>query len=149
MKGMQFLSALAARSRQSMRRLILCAALAFAGALSGAVGLGFATYALFEAWRLQYGVVIASIGLSAIYLVLALVFFLCLRLVGAPRSAKAVSGPGEGSTSDAAALKSSAQASGASDAAALAVGVEIARQLTPLQLALLAAFSGFIAGRRL
>jgi hypothetical protein len=146
---MQFLSALAARSRQSMRRVVICVALAFAGALSGAVGLGFATYALFEAWRLQYGVVGASIGLSAIYLVLALVFFLCLRLVGAPRSAKIVSGLGEGSTGDASTLKSTVQASGASDAAALAVGVEIARQLTPLQLAMLAAFSGFIAGRRL
>jgi hypothetical protein len=146
---MQFLSALAARSRQSMRRLVVCAALAFAGALSAAVGLGFATYALFAAWRLQYGVVIASIGLSAIYLVLALVFFLCIRLVGAPRSAKAVSGPGEGSAGEAAALKSSPPAGGGSEAAALAVGVEIAKQLTPVQLTMLAALSGFIAGRRL
>ena len=146
---MQFLSALAARSRQSMRRLVIRAALALAGALSGAVGLGFATYALFEAWRLQYGVVGASIGLSALYLVLAAVFFLCLRLVGGARSATAVSGPGEGSARDAAALKSSAQTSGASEAAALAVGLEIAKQLTPLQLAMLAALSGFIAGRRL
>jgi hypothetical protein len=132
-----------------MRRLVICAALAFAGALSGAVGLGFATYALFEAWRTQYGVVTASIGLSAIYLVLALVFFLCIRLVGRPRSAKAVSGPSEGLAGEAAALKSSAQAGGGSEAAALAVGVEIARQLTPVQLTMLAALSGFIAGRRL
>jgi len=146
---MQFLTALAARSRQSVRRLVICAALAFAGALSGAVGLGFATYALFEAWRLQYGVVSASIGLSVIYLVLAAIFFLCIRLVGAGRSAKPASGSGEGSTGDAAALKSSAEGRAGSEAAALAVGIEIARQLTPLQLAMLAAFSGFIAGRRL
>jgi len=46
-------------------------------------------------------------------------------------------------------LKSTTATNGDSDAAALAVGVQIAKQLTPLQLALLAAISGFIAGRRL
>ncbi len=94
-------------------------------------------------------VVTASIGLSVIYLVVALILFLCIRLVGAPRSAAAPLRQDEASADAAAALKSTAAASAASDAAALAVGVQIAKQLTPLQLALLAAISGFIAGRRL
>ena len=149
MIGVPYLSALAARSRGRMRRLVICAALAMAGALSGVVGVAFATSALFEAWRLQYGVVTASIGLSVIYLVVALILFLCIRLVGAPRSAAAPLRQDEASADAAAALKSTAAASAASDAAALAVGVQIAKQLTPLQLALLAAISGFIAGRRL
>jgi hypothetical protein len=149
MSGIPFLSALAARSRGSMRRLAICAALAMAGALCGVVGIAFATCALFEAWRLQYGVVTASIGLSAIYLVAALILFLCIRMVGAPRSATVSLRPDEPSAGAAATLKSTAAASAASDAAALAVGVQIAKQLTPLQLALLAAISGFIAGRRL
>jgi ABC-type siderophore export system fused ATPase/permease subunit len=146
---MPYWSALAARSRGRMRRLIICAALAAAGALSGVVGLAFASCALFEAWRLQYGVVTASIGLSVIYLVVALILFLCIRMVGAPRSATASLRSDEASAGVAAALKSTASASDPSDAAALAVGVQIAKQLTPLQLALLAAISGFIAGRRL
>ena len=141
-------SGLAARSRGRMRRLVICAALAVAGALSGVVGLAFATCALFEAWRLQYGVVTASIGLSVIYLVVALILFLCIRMVSAPRSATAPLRPDEASAGAAAALKSTSAASDASDAAALAVGVQIAKQLTPLQLVLLAAISGFIAGRR-
>lgn len=145
---MQFLSALAARSQRSMRRLVIRAALAFAGALSGAVGLGFATYALFEAWRMQYGVVVAAIGLCVIYLVLAAIFFLCTRLVRPTLSTKAASGLSEGLTEGAAA-KSAPQADGGYEAAALAVGVEIAKQLTPLQLAMLAALNGFLAGRKL
>jgi hypothetical protein len=147
MIGMPYWSALAARSRGRLRRAVISAALAMAGTLAALVGVAFATAALFEAWRLQYGVVAASVGLSLIYLVVALILFLCIRLVGAPRSGPATLRPDEAS---AAALKSVAGANSAPDAAAaLAVGAEIARQLTPLQLALLAAISGFIAGRRL
>ncbi len=146
---MRFLSALAGRLRQSARRIVIRVALAFAGALSGLAGVAFATYALFEAWRLQYGVVIASIGLSVIYLFLAAVLFLCLRLVGSPRSAPATPGSGEGAANDGAPVKSPTSASGGSEAVALALGVEIAKQLTPLQLTMVAALSGFIAGRKL
>ncbi len=146
---MNFLAALAARSQQSLRRVFIRVALVCAGALSAAVGLGFATYALFEAWRLQYGAVQAAVGLGVIYFVLAGVLFLCLRLVGPTRPAKAVSGLSERLAGDAATLKSAAQASRASEAAALAMGVEVAKQLTPLQLVLLAALSGFMAGRKL
>ena len=138
-----YLSALAARSRNHVRRMVICAALATAGALSGVVAIAFATCALFEAWRAQYGVVSASIGLSTIYLVAAAVLFLCVRLVGGRRSTTAPFRSRE----EAAAV--AAAASPAPDAAALAAGVEIAKRLTPLQLALLAAISGFIAGRRL
>ncbi|WP_158813555.1 hypothetical protein [Methylocapsa sp. S129] len=141
---MKFLSVLAAGSQRRMRSFFIRAALALAGALSGAVGLGFATYALFYAWRLQYGVVNASIGLSAIYLILAGVLYLCSRSVGRapiPQPTSALSGDPE------AALK--AQAGGAPQVAALAAGVELAKHLTPLQFAMLAALSGFVAGRRL
>jgi hypothetical protein len=68
---MRLLSVLAAGSQLLARRLFVGAALAFACALSGTNGLGFVTYALFEALRLQYGVVNASIGLGAIYLIVA------------------------------------------------------------------------------
>ena len=145
---MKFLSVLAAGSQRRMRSFFIRAALALAGALSGAVGLGFATYALFYAWRLQYGVVNASIGLSAIYLILAGVLYLCSRSVGRapiPQPTSALSGELSGDAE--AALK--AQAGGASQAAALAAGVELAKHLTPLQFAMLAALSGFVAGRRL
>lgn len=46
-------------------------------------------------------------------------------------------------------MKSPTSASGGSEAVALALGVEIAKQLTPLQLTMVAALSGFIAGRKL
>jgi len=88
MIGMPYFSAMAARSRGRLRRFALCAALATAGTLAALVGLAFATCALFEAWRLQYGVVTAAIGLSAIYVVAALILFLCIRLVGAPHAAR-------------------------------------------------------------
>lgn len=146
---MQFLSAWAARSRQGARRLVIRAALALAGALAAMVAIAFATGALFEAWRLQYGVVGASVGLSVVYLVLAAICLLSLRLVGAGRPATLIAEPSPGSPADAATLKSPPQTRGASEAAALAIGVEIARQLTPLQLAIVAAISGFVAGRRL
>lgn len=146
---MKLLSVLAANSQPLLRRFLIRAALALASALSAAVGLGFATYALFDAWRLQYGVVDAAIGLSAIYLVLAGVLYLCSRRVGLARSAQSSTALGLGLTADAEALKAGVQPGGASQAAALAAGVELAKQLTPLQLTLLAALSGFAAGRRL
>ena len=90
---MKFLSALAAGSQQRLRRFAIRAALALAAALSAAIGLGFATYALFEAWRLQYGIINAAIGLSAIYFILAGVLYLCCGRIGlappaAPTSAR-------------------------------------------------------------
>ena len=62
---MKVLSALAADTRQRARRLIVCACLAFAAALSAAIGLGFATYALFLAVRVQYGAIAAAIALAS------------------------------------------------------------------------------------
>jgi hypothetical protein len=142
---MKFLSVLAASAQGRARRFFLCAALAFASALSGAVGLGFATYALFEAWRLQYGSVNAALGLSAIYIILAAILYLCCLRVGANRRGVVNSAPGSGSVDN----FDAAKATGAPQAAALAMGVELAKQMTPLQLAMLAALSGFVAGRRL
>jgi hypothetical protein len=146
---MKFLSVLAAGSQQRVRRFVVRAALAFASAAAGAVGLGFATYALFYAWRLQYGVINASIGLSAVYLILAGVLYLCCRSVGLARSAQSTSASSGGLAGGLEALKAGAQANNAPQAAALAAGLELAKQLTPLQLTMLAALSGFVAGRKL
>jgi hypothetical protein len=146
---MKFLSVLAASAQGRARRFFLCAALAFASALSGAIALGFATYTLFEAWRLQYGSVNAALGLSAIYIILAAILYLCCLRVGAKPRAVVNSAPVTGSVDDIDALKAAAQATGAPQAAALAMGVELAKQMTPLQLTMLAVLSGFVAGRRL
>ena len=148
--GAKFLAALAAGSQQRLRNLAIRVALALAAALSAAIGLGFATCALFEAWRLQYGIINAAIGLSAIYFILAGILYLCSGRIGlAPRAAP-VSAPAAGLAGDVEALKAlGAQAGANSQGAALALGVELAKQLTPLQLALLSLLSGFVAGRRL
>ena len=146
---MRLLSVLAAGSQQLARRVFVRAALAFACALSGTIGLGFATYALFEALRLQYGVVNASIGLGAIYLVAAGILYLCYRRAGPTPVANAPSGLSQGWAGNAEALKAAAQASESPQAAALAMSVELVRQMTPLQLTMLAVISGFVAGRRL
>jgi hypothetical protein len=146
---MRLLSVLAAGSQQLARRVFVRAALAFACALSGAIGLAFATYALFEALRLQYGVINASIGLGAIYLVAAGLLYLCYRRAGSTPVANALSGLSQGRARNAEALKAAAQASEAPQAAALALSIELVKQMTPLQLTMLAVISGFVAGRRL
>ena len=146
---MRLLSALTAGWRQLARRFFARAALAFACALSGTIGLGFATYALFEALRLQYGVVNASIGLGAIYLVAAGILYLGYRRAGSTPVANARSGLSQGQAGNAEALKAAAQANDSQQAAALATSVELVRQMTPLQLTMLAVISGFVAGRRL
>jgi hypothetical protein len=143
--GMKFLSTLAAGSQQRLRRFAIRGALALAAALSAAIGLGFATYALFAAWRLQYGTINASIGLSAIYFILAGILYLCCRRIGLASPAVRTSALAEGLTGDLDTLKAGANSQGA----ALALGVELAKQLTPLQLAMLSLLSGFVAGRRL
>jgi hypothetical protein len=145
---MKFLSVLAAQAQPRLRRFIVAACLAFAAALSGAIGLGFASNALFQALLMQYGAINASLALAAIYLILAGIFYLCYRRAKlAPRAPPV---PAPLFTSDAAdALKAAAQANGTPQAAAVAMGVELAKQLTPLQLTMLAALSGFVAGRRL
>ena len=146
---MRLLSVLAAGSQELARRLFVRATLAFACALSGAIGLGFATYALFAALRTQYGVVNASIGLGAIYLVAAGILYLCYRRAGSTPVANAPSGLSQGQAGNAEALKAAAQANDSQQAAALGTSVELVRQMTPLQLTMLAVISGFVAGRKL
>jgi hypothetical protein len=114
-----------------------------ASALMAMVGIGFATYALFEAWRLQFGPINAALGLSAIYLVLAALLYLCSRRGGTSASLEAK--PGLRAASAAGAARSG----GGPEAAAVAMGIELSKQLTPLQLTLIAALSGFVAGRKL
>jgi hypothetical protein len=146
---MRLLSVLAAGSQQLARRFFVRAALAFACALSGTIALGFATYALFEALRLLYGVVGASIGLAAIYVIVAGILYLCYRRAGPTLVANAPSGLSQGRGGEAEALKAAAQARELPQAVALAMGVELVKQMTPLQLTMLAVISGFVAGRRL
>jgi len=64
---MRLLSVLAAGSQQLAQRILVRTAPAFACALSGTIGMGFATYALFESMRLQYGVINAlfELGISS------------------------------------------------------------------------------------
>ena len=146
---MGFLSVLVAGLQQLARRFFMRVGLAFACALSGAIGLGFATYALFEALRLQYGVVDASGGLGAIYLVLAGILYLCDRRAEPAPLANAPSGLRLGQASNAEALKTAAQASDTPQAAALAMSIELVKHMTALQLTMIAAISGFAAGRKL
>ena len=146
---MRLLSVLAAGSQQLARRVLVGAALAVACTLSGAVGVGFATYALFEALRLSYRVVIASIGLGAIYLIAAGVLYLCYRRTGSRPFASASSGLSRGPAGNAEALSVATRASGGPQAAALSIGAELVKQMTPLQLTMLAVIAGFVAGRRL
>ena len=107
----------------------------------------FATGALFEQWRSQYGLVNASLGLGAIYLLLSGILYLCCRRVDLAPFAKAHSS--ETLHGGAYILGAAAEASGVRQAAALAIGAEIAQQMTPLQLTMIAAISGFAAGRKL
>jgi hypothetical protein len=147
--GMRLLTVLAAGSQQLARRVLVGAALAVACALSGAVGVGFATNALFEALRLSYGVVNASIGLGATYLIAAGVLYLCYRRTGSRPVASVSSGLSREPASKAEALSVAARTSGAPQAAASAIGAELVKQMTPLQLTMLAVIAGFVAGRRL
>jgi hypothetical protein len=144
-----FLSVPVAGLQQLGRRFFMRVRLAFACALSGAIGLGFAPYALFEALRLQYGVVDASGGVGAIYLILAGILYLCDRRAGPTPVANAPSGPRPGLAGNVEAFKAAAQASDAPQAVALAMSIELVKQMTPLQLTMIAAISGFAAGRKL
>ena len=146
---MRLLSFLAAGSQKLARRLFVRATLAFACALSGTIGLGFVTYALFEALRLQYGVVNASIGLGAIYLIVAGILYLCYRRAGPTLAGNASSGLTRGRPGNAETLNAAAQASEAPRAVALAMSAELVKQMTPLQVTMLAVIAGFVAGRRL
>jgi hypothetical protein len=142
---MNVLSMLAAGFQLRLRRVAIRAAFALASALMAMVGIGFATYALFEAWRVQFGPINAALGLSAIYLVLAALLYLCSRRGGTSASLEAKSGFRAASAAGADAARSG----GGPEAAAVAMGIELSKQLTPLQLTLIAALSGFVAGRKL
>ena len=146
---MRLLSVLAAGSQHFARRLFVRAVLAFACGLSGTIGLGFESYALFEALRLRYGVVNASIGLGAIYLVGAGILYLCYRRAGPRPVAVTASELNRRQTRNAEAINAAARASEAPRAAAQAMSAELVKQMTPLQLTMLAAICGFVAGRKL
>ena len=146
---MRLLSVLAPGSRQLARRVLVRVALAFACALSGIVGLGFATCALFEALRPPYGVVNALLGLGAIYLIVAGILYLCYRCAAPRPVADTTAGLNRGRARGAEAIDAAAPANDAPQALALAMSAGLVKQMTPIQLAALAAISGFVAGRRL
>jgi hypothetical protein len=146
---MRLLSVLAAGSQQLARRVLVRTALAFACALSGTIGLAFATYALFEALRLQSGVVNAAIALGATYLIVAGILYLCYYLAEPRPVGNASAGVSRGAVGNAEALNAAARAREAPQAVALAMSAELVKQMTPLQLTMLAVISGFVAGRRL
>jgi hypothetical protein len=137
------LSALAEESKQHVRALVVAAILGLAAVAFASVGVAFATYALFETLRATYGVVEASLFVSALYFVVAAILFAVARQRGKPRRAPtAHSTP---APSPAAAWP----ASGAPQTAAIAMGLDLAKQMSPLQLTILAALSGFVAGRKI
>lgn len=130
-----YLIALAARGKAGARRILMVAAFAVAAVAAAVVGLAFATFALFEAWRLQYGAVASGLGIAALYFLLAVILLVCVRFVGRPPPAIATPAAVASPVVDA-------------ETAAFNAGVEMSKQVTPVQLVLLAALSGFIAGRR-
>jgi hypothetical protein len=136
---MKVLSALAADAQQGLQRLIVCACLALAALVSGAIGLGFATYALFLLMLVQYGLIAAAVALAVVYFVVAALFYLLYRRASRRTSVREARER----------LSAAADTATAPQAAAMAAGLELAKQMSPLQLALLAAISGFVAGRRL
>jgi len=143
---MKVLSALAADAQQGLQRLIVSTGLALAAVLAAAVGLGFATSSLFVALRAQYGAVIAALIVSVIYFVIAALLFFLSRRAGRRtpmrEAREQLRQAGEK-------LSAEADTADAPQVAAMAAGLELAKQMTPLQLTLLAALSGFVAGRRL
>ena len=136
---MRLLSVLAAGSQQLARRILVRVALAFACALLGTIGTGFATYALFESMRLQYGVINALFELGTIYLIVAGIRFLCYRRAGSRPVANAFFGLKRGRVPNAEAANAVARPSEAPQAVALAMSAELVKQMTPLQPTMLAA----------
>jgi hypothetical protein len=139
----QLLSTLAQGSRRHVRTLAAQAVLGLAAVAFASVGIAFATYALFEALRELYGAVHASLVVSAVYFIVAAIVSAISRRVGhdrrPPKSAASESAPSP---------TRAAPSADAPQIAAIAMGLDLAKQMSPLQLTLLAALSGFIAGRR-
>jgi hypothetical protein len=146
---MQLPWALAAASQKYAQRLAARMALTCAGAAAGLVGLGFATWALFAALRAQYGLVEAAAAIGAIYLILAGVLFAWRGAVGSA-ALRDTRSPGDRRLAAGAADAAAKQLqTDAAQAATLALGMEVTKQLTPVQLILVAALTGFVAGRKI
>jgi hypothetical protein len=147
---MEVLWALAAEPCRRIRRLAAGALLAFVGAAFGLVGIGFATRALFVAVQAQYGAADAAAAVSAAYIVLAAILF-AWRAILLSRSAAAGPTPRSRPVVREAANAFAEQIAAANVAQAdtIGLGVELAKQLTPVQLVLLSALAGFVGGRKL
>ena len=137
------LSALAVGWQRRTRFFLARAALAVASLGFGLTALGFATSALYAAWRAQYGAVYASLDVAAIYLVVAVLLSLGRILVRSGPTTRNSPDQYDGAASAPFAAPDGAQG------AALMAGAALAKQLTPLQLVLLGAMSGFFAGRKM
>jgi hypothetical protein len=140
--------ALIAPSQKYAQRLVARMALACAGAAAGAVGLGFATYAFFAALRAQYGAVEAAAAIAATYLILAGILLAWRGVIGSTASRGAPTLPTR-LAADASQRTAKQLQTDAAQAATLALGMEVSRQLTPVQLILVAALTGFVAGRKI
>ena len=136
---MRLLSVLTAGTQQLARRILVRTALAFACALSGTIGMRFATYALFESMRLQCGVINALFELGAIYLIVKGILSLCYRRAGSRPVANAFFGLKRGRVPNAEAANAVARPSEAPPAVALAMSAELVKQMTPLQPTMVAA----------
>ena len=144
---MSLLWASSAGPRKQVRRLLAGVALSCAGAAFGSVGLGFATWALFVTIRAQYGVADAAAAIAAIYLVLAVALLAWRGKIAPVAAAETRSLGNRQSVKDTTDRLARLIAAG-SATRPLALGEELAEQLTPVQLVLLAALTGFVAGRK-
>jgi hypothetical protein len=149
------LRALTAEPRRRLRRLFTGVLLACAGAAFALIGLAFATWALFVTAQAQWGVANAAAAIAAAYFVVAIVLFAWrakvvsldapqARSPGNPRPDE----PMAASADTAEALAKKIAAGNAAQSGAFAPGDELAKQLTPVQLVMLAALNGFISGRK-
>jgi len=141
---MTLLAALTQEPRRRARRAFLAAILGVCGALFGAVCLGFATLALFEFVRALYGAVIGALIVSGAYFFVSIAF-----LIGARRAGRDAGGARDIVREPGGAPGAEAKSEHATHAAVLAMGLDLAKKLTPLEIAVLAILSGFAAGRRL
>ena len=152
---MSILRALTAEPRKRLRRVITGAVLACIGAGFGAVALGFATWALFATLQPQWGTAETAAVIAAGYFIVALILFAWRSNIVAPGAAATPSTgdhrpdePAVNGADSAEALAKTIASGNAARAGGFAASDELAKQLTPIQLVMLAALNGFISGRK-
>lgn len=143
---------LSGAAERRLRDCLLGSILAVLGALFAAVSLGFATFAGYASLRASEGAVAAALIVCAAYGLFALSIWTIalLRRSSRRRPARAPAAPAPASPGSLEALLQSLNAGGApQDQAALAVAMQLGRELSTMQLLAVALVGGFLAGRRL